>query len=252
MNRYYISLLKETYDLNKGSISSYHPNLIVEGSISASKPAIEIIFDKLKSKRFEKPVSTNICQVKPILKSEYESCIKRNLELISSPDWDEGEYYVVPHADYIELVMYTINRKNQFQISIRIDNSYDYGSVEISRSSSFSNKRSYITHGKALEEKQFRRIFKLVYNYILDEGSNHINHHSLDAKIKLILSDEIKLSDSAAPQDVAYLEQLEIKKERLKARLINNDSDTPLDRATLRGELVGIEYAIQAYLHYQI
>lgn len=252
MNKHFISLVKEPYDLNKGSISSFHPNLIVEASISASKPAIEVIFDKVKSKRFVKPVSTSFVMVKPIQKNEFDNCIKRNLELISKPDWTEAEYYVIPHDSYVELAMFTIDRKNQFEVSIRIDNSYDYGSVEISRSSSFSLRKSYRNNGNVIGEDQFRSIFKLVYNYILDAESYHINHNQLDEKVKLILHGEVHLSGNAAPQEIAYIEQLEKKKEQLKARLIDNDNDTPLDRATLRGELAGIDYAIQAYLHYKI
>lgn len=44
-----------------------------------------------------------------------------------------------------------------------------------------------------------------------------------------------------------FYRQLEQKKEQLKVRLIDNDSDTSLKRAALRGELAGIEYTIRAH-----
>jgi hypothetical protein len=40
------------------------------------------------------------------------------------------------------------------------------------------------------------------------------------------------------------LTQLAIRKETLEKRLIENDTDTSLDRAKLRGELDGLQYAI--------
>lgn len=243
MNKYFINLVKEPIDLQKGAIICYHPNLLVEASISASRPGIEITLDKVERKNFSKPVSTKYHTVKPVLKDEYDKCLRRNLQLITTPDWADAEYYLQTYSEVLELAMFTINIKSQFYINVRLCDEFDYGSVEVNRDSSFSRRREFRSRGTAIEESQFRNILQLVCAYILDE----VNFINLSAKAKLLLNGEMIASEVTAANTQAYINQLEQKKEQIKSRLIGNDSDTPLERATLRGELTGIEYALQVY-----
>lgn len=247
MNKYFIEVPKESSGYPKGSMTYYHPNLMVEISLSASSPDVEITFDKLKSRMFSKPVSTSSLHVKATLKEEYEKYLKRNLGLIRNAAWGMAEFYYISTIDVFEVSLFNLDKKNLYSIHIKICNNHQYGSVSIDKNSSYSRRRWFRRDGEAITAEQFRNILELVYSYALDEGSYEINIGSLEAKIKFLISGEMLVPDARTKQRQDFIEKLEQKIQQLQARLIDNDSDTPIDCATLRGELAGVDYAERAY-----
>lgn len=251
MNKYFIQTSKTSNKPYSSSMSYFQTDLVVEVNLNTYFPNIEITFDKLKRKHFAKPTTTEYHFVKPTTKDEYTKCLHRNLELIRNLKWGEAEYFLISGIDSLELKMFTLDDKREFSIGIKISNDFEYGTVEIGKSTSFTRRRWYRNNGEAISEDQFRQVLELVYNYVLDEVSYEINISSLEAKVKVVLSGEMLEPKITSAQKRGFLDQLEQKKRQLQARLIDNDSDTPQDRASLRGELAGIEYAIRVYeLHF--
>ncbi|RDC64633.1 hypothetical protein [Adhaeribacter pallidiroseus] len=214
--------------------------------------------DEFPSIKFEYLTGVSWTITKPedavtIPQEKFEKYFKKSLTHFVTADWgNQAEYYSIIENQRIEIILFTTDPKNKFVINIIFSYDPKGPDLYLGKERSFSKRKGYRTKGTAISDEQFKAALQASMVYIQDTNSYYDNMDQFEGKLRAILNKEDITVDFQTINTLEYLQQLEQKKAQLQHELIENDEYTILERSTLRGQLTGIEYAIQVYNLFQI
>jgi hypothetical protein len=244
----------DKYYLNTVNISSKNHfilrinpsfNLTIDEEID--KPYIELEIKKYDISKIEKPKNQTYETYKELDKTIYQGYFNGVIKAIKNLKWEGAEHYLRPQTQYgwTDLMLFTTDSKNKFSIHIEIRDSIDSLEIRIDTQNSFLYRQGCRKNGKSIPEGSFVAILKETLKFFLDENSYLINTAEFGSKIQKILISEVQPEPEHDLNVTNLIQQLETKKTDIISRLIENDDDGELSRASMRGEKEGIEYSLR-------
>jgi len=209
---------------------------------------IDLSVGKFTEEIVEKPKSSKYEKVRPILKEIFLDHYLLALKLLNKIEATEGEFYLICHStDWFQAEYYSIDRK---QKNIRIDfrNSVDSLWLMLMGSSSLRSRATARKDGIPITSTQFKQILDLTLKYLFDADSLKLLLLNYIKSFKRLTEGEIDFEIFKIDDDTIFkkiVNRLEQRKQTIEQRLIENDDDTELERIKMRGEIDGINYALE-------
>lgn len=209
-------------------------------------PDFELNIVKIDTHKLPRPTGTSYQKCKEISVETYKKHFAYALSNLRNTLWIDAEYYLIDKSStWFVLAMYTTDPKDRFSIIIDVRNSLEITIIDIHKSSNFTNRTSYRKKAKPISNEIFIACFRETIKFIDDSVSYHLNIESYLSRMQEIIKGNYDLSNSPSVIDInQVIDQLDTKKKLLEKRLMENDTDSPIDRATLRGEIEGLKYAL--------
>lgn len=216
---------------------------------------ISITINKLNQKDSEKPKSDVYTKVRPIIKEVFQSHYSLAIKLIYETVLDEGEFYLYRHSKHwFEVQYFSKDEKNKLHLEIDFRDFIESLWLTVRCMPGHKGRPTARKKATLITDELFKRFLHLTIQFLYDADSYPVlledfikNFYRLckrESTIEgLILTDEKTLE--------RILEQLTDRKTSIEKRLIENDNDSHLDRAKLRGELEGVAYAIKVVNGYK-
>jgi len=161
---------------------------------------------------------------------------------------DPGEG-VVDAEDWGIVRYFSRNEKQKLSIEIGFRDSIEslWMSVRVNRGHKY--RPASRKNGVPITMERFKQFLYLTTQFLFSPNSCLVNIENYVKKFYTLLKGEDKIAvaliGTEAPFDRVLI-QLSLRREEIEKRLIEHDSDTPVDRAKLRGELEGLQYAVAA------
>ena len=209
---------------------------------------IDLSINSLNQKDIEQPVSTEYVKVKSIIKETFFDHYILALKYIHDCNTEEGEFYLLAKSkDWFIVRFYSKNEKQKQSIEIDFRNRIESLWLRVSANKGHKYRPDSRKNGIALDHGRFRQFLNLTIQFLHDPDSYLIFIDDYIKNFLLLADGKEKINSFINKTERSFenvLTQLAIRKETLEKRLIENDTDTSLDRAKLRGELDGLQYAI--------
>lgn len=249
---YYIKPVQHTYITSR---APYLEKLNKDYSVVVDEEVdhhqhITITLNKLNQKDFDKPVSTEYEKVKPVIPEIFYEHYNFALKHIHEAELDEGECYQVQHSkDWIEWRYFSKNEKQKTRLEIDLRDSIEDLWLTVSCYPGHKNRPQSRKEGKPIPVEDFRKFLQCTIKFLYDSNSLLIFRDDYLNNMRSLAAGDDKLirwqpGIGFSPDKI--IEQLNLRKITLEKRLIENDNDSALDRAKIRGEIEGIIYAIAA------
>jgi hypothetical protein len=239
---------KTTYSRSRESYSLLRNNPLFEVLVShnVNLPDINITIDNHDKKYFKRPTSSKYEKVSEIDKDSFYNYFNISLDVIKGATWNNAEYYLIKYTDSFHLIAFSEDPR--IKIDINISNDLDFTELKVGFYSSFSYRPSIRKRGIPITEEVFCFVFKESIKFIEDDCSYVLNRKEFWDRISKAIKEEILpvTSNNSRTNFDQLLDQLETKKKQIEQHLIERDTDTAQERASLRGEKDGINYAIKA------
>lgn len=255
-SKYFLESPKSTYSYGTNKeekISFWSPNLCITLNERAeSIPYIGISYNKYQDEKFEIPRSSKYEKVRPILPELFDDYYKFSLQSLARMNFNyDDEFYkeMISH-DYLSLQSLSNDKKNPYnRLSITIDNSIKYFSVDIYRTTRNSNRRSLQKNATVISKDDFFLFVNLTLQYLSDRNSLTIFMKDYSTKFFQLFEKPEPFSGYLVnPTDTIeqIYKQIESRKIFIEKQLIENDDVAPIERAQLRGQLEGLDYSLKA------
>jgi hypothetical protein len=245
---YLISSKRSNSSYPRVEINYNHPmcNILIAENVEL--PDFELAIVKIDTHKLPRPTGTSYQKCREISFETYKKHFTLALSNLRNILWTDAEYYLSEESStWFVLAMYTTDAKDKFSIIIDVRDSLEITSIDIHKSTNFSNRNSYRRKGKLISDEVFVACLRETIKYIDDSVSYHINIESYLSRMQEIIRGNYDLSSHNSVIDInQVIDQLNDKKTLLEKRLMQNDTDSPIDRATLRGEIEGLKYALNA------
>jgi len=208
---------------------------------------IELYVGKFAEEMVDKPKSSAYEKVRPILKEIFLDHYLLALKLLNKIEVTEGEFYLISHStDWFQVEYYSIDRK---QKNIRIDfrNSVDSLWLMLMGSSSLRSRATARKNGLPITATQFKQILDLTMKYLFDADSLKVLLLNYIKSFKRLTEGEVDFEIFKIDNDQLFkkiVDRLIQRKQTIEQRLIENDDDPESDRIKMRGEIDGINYAL--------
>lgn len=227
---------------------------------------------------FVTPESTILNKVLPVSQSEFDKQFDNVFKLLSKSFRKQSEFYQVLHSDdFIELLSFCNDKIHHESVRIDFRKMACENSISVSRTNTYYGRALAKRNGKRIEASIFKNILKLCLTYIsrtdrlVTENERFVKEFeavlsgkeyqlSIDESDESgIVENENKVLRSAeqvstvADSVIEYGSQsidnitvaLEARINSIKNRLCNCDEDTKEIREGLRGEIRGLQFAIE-------
>jgi len=194
-----------------------------------------------------KPTGDKYTKVKPVIKEIFLDHYKLAIKYIHETTLDDGEFYIRRYSkDWTEYQYFSGNEKEKQNIKISFSDKIDEFTLKIECEPGHKYRPRFRREGTAIPAEIFKQLLKLSVQFFYDPDGMPILLGEYITKFNLIVGGDTKVEGlviSAAKSFEEIFKQLQLRTDYLEKRLIENDEDTSLDRAKLRGELEGIGYA---------
>lgn len=211
---------------------------------------IEISVGKFADGISTKPKNNKYEKVKPILKELFLDHYLLAIKLISKINIDEGEFYLKTSGkDWFQVEFYSTDRKPHEKIAIDYRDDLHSLQLTLIGSSNMSGRPSARKQGVPMTSTHFKQILDLTLKYLFDADSLKVLLVNYINCFKQLSENEVdfeifKIDDKKILQGI--VDQLKQRKQNIEKRLIDNDEDSEAERIKMRGEIAGINYAIEA------
>jgi len=209
---------------------------------------ISFSFDKLKTGMFDKPQNSTYKTVRPVKEvflSHYSLAIKYVYEITL----DDGEFFLVKKSSsWYKIAYYSKDEKDKQLIEIDFRDGIEDIWLTLTGSLGHKGRPQYRKEALAITKEHFMQFLNCTLQFLFDSDSYAIFFDDYLRKFYQLIKGEGKIEGfiiSAEKSFEKIISQLIIRKENLGQRLIENDTDSVIDRAKLRGELDGINYVIK-------
>jgi hypothetical protein len=210
---------------------------------------ISLSIFKHGGKGLTKPVSDTYTKVKPIIKETFLDHYTLALKYIHESPIDDGEFYLYQHSkDWYEVTYFSKTEKDKRGIEIDFRDGIEDLWLMFNGFPGHKNRPKFRKNGKPLTEEIFRQFLNLTIQYFYDPDSVTIYLEDYIKNFRSLCAGDNKIQGfviSANKAFEAIIQQLELRKQHIEKQLIESHSDSSVDRAKLRGELEGINYAIK-------
>ncbi|NQU31964.1 MAG: hypothetical protein HQ521_01915 [Bacteroidetes bacterium] len=210
---------------------------------------IELSVSKFYGESYSKPKSSEYTTVKPIIEELFNEYYYQGLGYLNETDHDEGEFYLIRNSkDWFQVEYYSQDDKNSRQLTIDFRDSIDDLYLTLRSYGGRSGRQLARKNGNPITIDTFEQYLNLTLKYLSDPNSYPVY---LDSYIKdfksLVNGDEIIIGFdvSAERKFTNILDRLKTRKKVIEQDLIEKDDLKPIHRTKLRGELLGIDYAIK-------
>lgn len=227
----------------------WNPNFEVEIDEEVeSHQNITLYINRLDQKDISQPNSSESKKVKSIIKETFFDHYLLALKYIHESNTEEGEFYLLSKSkDWFIVRYYSKNEKQKQSIEIDFRNGIESLWLRVSANKGHKHRPDSRKNGTALDHGRFRQFLNLTIQFLHDPDSYLIFIDDYIKNFLLVADGKERINSFINKTERSFenvLTQLTIRKETLEKRLIENDTDTSLDRAKLRGELDGLQYAI--------
>lgn len=248
-DKYYYSYTTSNFLKQEPLVIIWDPNYIVEVEEDVDRRQhISLNINKLNQKDFTRPKSDTYTKVRSIIKQVFDKHYSLALKYVQQTNLDDGEFYLHKHnKDWYEAKYFSMDAKSKCSIEIDFRDGVDSLWISLICSPRYRGRPAARKEATATSKEQFQQLLNLTLNFLDDTSSyqllldDFIYHFygicKGETKLEGILLSEGKRFDS-------IIEQLVLRKNYIEKRLIENDDDPPLERARMRGELDGVQYAL--------
>jgi hypothetical protein len=213
------------------------------------RQCIQLDIYKLNRKDSIKPASDEFAKVKPVIKEIFLSHYTLALKFIHEAPIDEGEFYIYQRSkDWYQVNYFSKNEKEKLNIKIDFRDGIEDLWLQFTCFPGHKERPECRKKANLITEEKFRQFLNLTIQFFYDPDSFPVFLEDYIKNFRLLCEGDNKIEGfiiSAEKSFEAIFQQLELRKEYIEKRLIENDADSTLDRAKLRGELEGINYAIK-------
>lgn len=253
MDRYYLRTWQKAYKIlpEEDYIIRNSPRIELRMREDSGYPEIEL--ELRLSGQIKRPKSDKQHKYKDIDKSTYESYLTHFIKQLESCTWESAEYYLADPAispssfGGIEFAMFTKKARYQFFTVVNFSE-YDGGmDIVVIQGGKFGYRNSYRKKAAPIPQAAFLAAFKESVKY-LAVGEGYIaNYESYSHLMNQIVQGNLSHTQTVPSTGLEQLiARLEYKRGEITARLIQNDTDQGITRASLRGEREGIEFALRS------
>lgn len=209
---------------------------------------INLTINNLNQNNIEQPVSSEYEKVKPIVKETFIDHYLVALSNIHGIDTDEGECYIHANSkDWFIIRYFSKDEKRKQRIEIDFRNNVEWLWLTVNAEKGHKYRPSSRKHGLVIENIRFRQFLNLSVQFLQDPDNYLIFLEEYLKNFILLTNGKEKVQGFLNRIENSFeniMAQIILRKESLERRLIENDSDTTLERARLRGEIDGLQYAI--------
>lgn len=248
---YYIkSIGEQSFSRNRSSLMRWNPAFSVEVDENVEHcQYISLAMLKLGQRDSSKPASTKYERVTPVIKEIFLNHYSLAIKYLHEAELDEGEMYLYTHSgNWIEAAWYSKNEKNKANVIVNCMNNVEDLWLSVSGSIGYSRRREFRKHGEAITMERFKQFLHLTLQFLYDSDSYSVFQKDYISNFFLLAKGEENIGGFIFSTEKAFEEiliQLERRKDNIAKRLIESDNDPAIERAKLRGELEGIDYAIK-------
>ena len=259
-----MTLFNPDYAIDVDSAGKFFPSLSVDVRVG--------------DEPFVTPDSTVLTKVLPVSQSEFDKEFDKVFKLLSKSFREQSEFYQVLHSDnFIELFSFCNDKIHHESVCIDFRKTSCENSIRVSRTNTNYGRALAKKKGKRIESSTFKNILNLSLTYIsrtdriVAENERFVkefeavlsgNEYQLSIDESGIIVDEnqalIPANQVSAVADpvVEYgkrsIDNITVVPEArinsIKNRLCNCDEDTKEIREGLRGEIRGLQFAIEKIL----
>jgi hypothetical protein len=209
---------------------------------------IDLYILKLLQKDIDKLESSDYEVVQSIPHETFFHHYTPALKNIQQAKIDDGEFYIIKESNDWGIVRYfSQNEKQKLSIEIDFRDGVESLSLDVRVERGHKYRPASRKKGIPITVDRFRSFLLLTTHFLFSSNNYLVNLDNYVKKFHALLIDDEKDSDllisAETPLNIALV-QLGIRKEEIEKRLIEHDSDSPVDRAKLRGELEGLNYAV--------
>ncbi len=210
---------------------------------------INFSFYKLGQKD-SKPTGDKYTKVKPVIKESFLDHYKLAVKYIHETAIDEGEFYLRRHSkDWTEIQYFSKNEKYKWNIKISFRDTIEEFTLRVICEPGHKYRPRFRREAVAMAPELFKQLLNQTIQFCHDSDSMVTLAETYIKNFTLLLGGDTKVEGLVISASKAFEEifkQLQLRTDYIEKRLIENDEDSGLDRAKLRGELEGIGYAVKA------
>lgn len=249
VERYYFTKsVSGLHTASREDVIRWNPYYYVEVNENVDfKQYISFSFDKLRHSQGTRPKSDKFLKVVPVIKEIFLSHYNLAVKYIHETEIDEGEFYMQKHSkSWFEVAYFSKSEKQTINIDFR-DSIEDLW-LMCSCNPGYKNRPNFRKKGIPITIELFKQFLNCTLQFLYDSDSYAVFFEDYLRKFYQLIQDDGRIEGFIISAEKSFeniLKQLQARKETLEKRLIESDSDSITDRAKLRGELEGINYAIK-------
>jgi hypothetical protein len=207
------------------------------------------------SQEEKKPYISKYEKVISVIKETFLDHYNLALKYIHELNTNEGEFYVLKHSkDWFEIQYFSKDEKEKWSIKIDFREEIEDLWLTLSSIPGHKDRANIRKKGTAIANERFRQFLNLTIEFLYDPNSLILFLEDYIKNFRLLFEGENKMEGlivSVSKSFEQIVNQLQSRTQNIEKRLIENDSDSKINRAKLRGELEGINYALKVINMYK-
>jgi len=250
-DKYFYIASTSSFGRGMPSIYKYNPRFSLDVIEDVDfKQVIELYLLKPGQENHTLPASDEYTKVKPVIPDIFYSHYKLALKLIHETTIGQGEFFLFRHSkDWYEAAYYSQDEKNRWSISIDLRDDINNCWIRFQSVPGHKGRPTFRKKASPIPSEKFKQFLALILNFFDDADSIPVVGENFITNFRQLCDGDYLTDVPVIHIKTSYeniLRQLKSRKEYLEKSLIERDNDPPLARAKLRGELEGIQYAINA------
>lgn len=209
---------------------------------------INLTINSLNQNNIEPPVSSDFEKVKSIIKETFFDHYIIALKNVHEINAEEGECYILSHSkDWFIVRFFSKDEKRKQSIEIDFRNSVEGLGLMVFADKGHKHRPTSRKNGLVIDNNRFLQLLNLTIQFLHNPDSYLIFLEEYAKNFILLTDGKEKVQGFLNRIEKSFeniMTQLTLRKENVERRLIGNDTDTTLERARLRGEIDGLQYAI--------
>jgi hypothetical protein len=197
------------------------------------------------------PPSDAETQIKIITKDTFNKYFSKFLQSIHQLDRSSGEFYYLKSYGkvIVGVAWFSENERDKKNILISLDNEKDDFYFTITCTNNWKNIQHFRRAGNTIEIGKYNTFFKVVLKYIHDRENYVVNYFDIISHFKRMLTGDIEEQESKEfgswqPDNSKIIDAVSNRISAIERRLMEIDSDTLEERIKMRGELEGLQFAL--------
>jgi hypothetical protein len=208
---------------------------------------ITLLILKGNQKDSSKPKSDKYTKIRPIIREVFLSHFNLALKFIYETAISDGEFYLYQRSkDWWQVKWFSSNEKEKTTIEIDFRDSIEDLWLTFYCIPGHKKRPEFRKNAKPIEIEKFKQFFNLTAQFFNDPDSFTILLQDYIKDFRILCESDREIKGLLISSEKAFekiLQQLEDRKTFIESRLISSDHDSQIDRAKMRGELEGINYA---------
>jgi hypothetical protein len=242
-------LSDQSFSRNQPRLAKWNPALHAEVDENvAHGQFISVTLVKAGQDEMTEPASTPYEKVAPVPREDFLNHYSLALKYLQETPLDDGEFYVYQDSGHsVEVAWYSKNEKKKANFLISFTDDAEDLWLRVSSSSGYPRRPEFRKKGQNITKDRFRQFFNLTLKFIGDSDNYAALAKDYISRVYLLAREREAISGLLiwAEKLAKIIDELEKRKNSIAKRLIENDDDSATERTKLRGELEGIDYAIQ-------